>query len=320
MGESKGLSLLSTTFKSKFELAQKLNPTVITGVQIERHRKSKWLKLHQGDYVTNLLKDFDIQDCIAVDTPMDPGTAKALMLLPIEPSDPVARNKYQSLVGSLLWLYKTRPDLMFVTNLLARYCRTATAAHLKLAMRPLRYLKGTVNYGITFQAGLPTDGALFAEADADLAGDLITSRSTSGGYVKYGEHGTVACSSSLERKISTSTGQAETYSLASLIKEVVWIRHLLFDLRWPQTKPTPARTDNQGVKIQATKAVNHATAKHFRISQAYIRNKGDDGTVEVQKVSTTMNHSDFLTKALCTELFVRHRDAVMGPQHPPGMK
>ena len=97
------------------------------------------------------------------------------------------------------------------------------------------------------------------------------------------------------------------------------IRHLLFDLHWPQTKPTPTRTDNQGVKIQATKAVNHATAKHFRISQAYIRSKGDDGTVEVQKVSTTMNHSDFLTKALGTELFVRHRDAVMGPQHPPGM-
>jgi len=129
-------------------------------------------------------------------------------------------------------------------------------------------------------------------------------------------YGTVACNSSLERKISTSTGQAETYALASLVKEVVWIRHLLHEIRHPQTKPTRTRTDNQGVKIQATKAVNHATAKHYRISQAYIRSKGDDGTVEVEKVASALNHSDFLTKALCTELFVRHRDAVMGPQHP----
>jgi hypothetical protein len=319
VGDSKGLSLLSTTLNSKFELTQKLNPSVITGVQIERHRETKWLKLHQGDYVTNMLKDFDMQDCSSVDTPMDPGTARALMLLPTEPSDPISLSKFQSLVGCLLWLYKTRPDLMFVTNLLARFCRTATAAHLKLAMRPLRYLKGTVDYGIVFQAGFINDGTLSAEADADLAGDLRTSRSTSGGYVKMGEHGTVACNSSLERKISTSTGQAETYSLASVIKEVVWIRHLLHDIRHPQTKPTRTRTDNQGVKLQATKAVNHATAKHYRISQAYIRSKGDDGTVEVEKVATALNHSDFLTKALCTELFVRHRDAVMGPQRPPGV-
>ena len=314
VGDSKGLSLLSTTLKSKFEITEKLNPTIITGVQIERDRKTKWLKLHQADYTTNLLKNFDMLDCNAVDTPMDPGTARALMLLPTEPPDPSALHTYLRLVGSLLWLYKTRPDIMFVTNLLSRYCRTATAAHLKMAMRTLRYLKGTIYYGIVFQAGFTNDGILFAEADADLAGDLATSRSTSGGYVKLGEHGTISCYSSLERKISTSTGQAETYSLASMVKEVVWIRHLLYEIRQAQGKPTRTRTDNQGVKLQATKAVNHATAKHYRISQAYIRSKGDDGTVVVEKVSSEMNHSDFFTKALCTELFERHRDAVMGPQ------
>jgi hypothetical protein len=318
-GDSKGLSLLSTTLKSKFELTEKLNPTVITGVQIERCRETKWLKLHQGDYVSNMLVDHDMQDCIPVDTPMDPGTARALMLLPTEVVDQLVLKKYQSLVGSLLWLYKTRPDLMYVTNLLARFCRSATAAHLKLAMRVLRYLKGTIDYGIVFQAGFKNDGVLSAEADADLAGDLLTSRSTSGGYVKLGEHGTVACNSSLERKISTSTGQAETYSLASLVKEVVWIRHLLYELRLPQTKPTRTGTDNQGVEVQATKSVNHATAKHYRISQAYVRSKDLDGTIKVVKVSTALNHSDFLTKPLCRLLFERHRDAVMGPQCPPAL-
>jgi len=314
VGDSKGLSLLSSTLKSKFEITETLNPTLVTGVQIERDRKTKWMKLHQANYSTDLLKNFDMLDCNAVDTPMDPGTARALMLLPTEPPDPAALHKYLRLVGSLLWLSKTRPDLMFVTNLLSRYCRTATSAHLKMAMRTLRYLRGTINYGVVFQAGFPNDGVLFAEADADLAGDLATSRSTSGGYAKLGEYGTVSCYSSLERKISTSTGQAETYALASMVKEVVWIRHLLHDIRQAQGKPTRTRTDNQGVKLQATKAVNHATAKHYRISQAYIRSKGDDGTIVVEKVSSQMNHSDFFTKALCTELFERHRDAVMGPQ------
>jgi len=92
----------------------------------------------------------------------------------------------------------------------------------------------------------------------------------------------------------------------------------MYELRFPQTKPTRTGTDNQGVEIQATKSVNHATAKHYRMSQAYVRSKDLDETVKVIKVRTELNHSDFLAKPLCRLLFERHRDAVMGPQRPPG--
>ena len=91
-----------------------------------------------------------------------------------------------------------------------------------------------------------------------------------------GRLGTICCNSSLERKISTSTGQAETYALASLVKDVVWTRHLADDMRRPQTNATELDTDNQGVHIQSTKAINHATAKHFRVSQAFIRGKEEE--------------------------------------------
>jgi hypothetical protein len=318
VGDGLGLSTLVSTLEAKFELTTKLNPSLVTGVQIERNRKHKWLKLHQQAFIINLLTEWEMFDCTPVDTPMDPGTARALMLIEDVGVDLVVISKYQSLVGSLLWLYKTRPDLMYVTNLLARFCRIATPTHLKLATRVLRYLKGTSYYGIVFQAGFVNDGVLSAEADADLAGDLITSRSTMGSYAKYGEHGTVACNSSLDRKISTSTGQAETYALASLVKELVWIRHLCYELRFPQTGPTQTGTDNQGVHLQSTKSINHAAAKHYRISQAYIRSKGVDGTVKVVKVSTEKNHADFFTKPLCFKLFDSHRTAVMGPQLNPG--
>ena len=79
--------------------------------------------------------------------------------------------------------------------------------------------------------------------------------------------------------------------------------------------PTALDTDNQGVHIQSTKAINHATAKHFRVAQAFIRSKGEDGSIRVNKIGTNDNHSDFLTKALCSELFRKHRDVVMGPKH-----
>ena len=314
-GDQLGLEHMVQTLSSKFEIVAKLNPNIITGVQILRDRKMKFLKLHQGQYVREMLETYGMTNCESIDTPMDPATARALMLLPVDQADPTTISKFQSLVGCLIWLLKTRHDIAFTTNLLARFTLIASRQHLVFAMRVLRYLKGTIEYGIIFLAGFKEDGVITGQADADFAGDLSSSRSTSGGFLKVGQLGTICCRSSLEKKISTSTGQAETYALASLVKDVVWTRQLAHDMRRSMSGPTALDTDNQGVHIQSTKAINHATAKHFRVAQAFIRSKGEDGSIRVNKIGTNDNHSDFLTKALCSELFRKHRDVVMGPKH-----
>jgi hypothetical protein len=120
----------------------------------------------------------------------------------------------------------------------------------------------------------------------------------------------------LERKISTSTGQAETYAMVSLVKEVVWQHLLLSELGLPQLKPTTLFTDNHGVLKQSTKAINHCSAKHYRISQAYIRNQASEGVIEVKDIDTNDNETDALTKALHQAPFQRHMDKIMGPQIP----
>ena len=248
-----------------------VNPTVITGVQVERNREKRWLKLHQGAYTAKLLQDQGMQDCKPVSTPLDPATFRALMLLPVDVVDVEAQKEYATLIGGLIWVIRTRPDMAFTVNVGCRFLKCATKEHLTLMRgRPLRYLRGTINYGIVFCPG-SSKWELSGAGDADLAGDLLTSRSTSGGYCKLGEYGAVSVVCSLERKISTSTGQAETYALVSLVKEVIWVRHLLRELGFGQDSPTVLRTDNAGVFNQSTKAINHTMAKHYRISQAYIR-------------------------------------------------
>jgi hypothetical protein len=131
-----------------------------------------------------------------------------------------------------------------------------------------------------------------------------------------GEYGAVVCSSTLEKKVSTSTGQAETYAMQSLTTEVVWDRHLLRKLRHEQKVRTLLLTDNDGVLKQSTKAINHSTAKHYRIAQAYIRSKVDDDTIEVGPINTSLNPADLFTKALPATSFFRHRATIMGPQEP----
>ena len=101
-GDLDGLQLLTSTLESKFDITSKLNPFVITGVQILHDRAKKFLKLFQGQYIRDLLTSFNMSDCEQVDTPMDPATARALMLLPADKADPASICKLQTLVGALL--------------------------------------------------------------------------------------------------------------------------------------------------------------------------------------------------------------------------
>ena len=240
---------------------------------------------------------------------------KQLEDLPTSEVDQVHLQLYQALVGALLWLaMRTRPDIMFCVNFLCRFLKCATKTHYNLARgRPLRYLKATMRMGLVFQPG-QGDWKLTSSADADFAGDNIHSRSMAGHFSKLGEFGTISAHCFLERKVATSTGQAETHALLSLIKEVVWLRHLLYDLGHPQLAPTATHTDNRGVLLQSTKCINHTRSKHFRVAQAYIRSKAKDLTILVTDVVSKFNPSDLFTKPLHWPLFQRHRHEVMGPQ------
>ena len=248
------------------------------------------------------------------DTPMDPGTVKGLRTLPDDAHTPATITAFQQLVGLLMWLLKTRPDLCFTVCLLARYLKCASAEHLKLAMgRPLRYLAGTFGMGVVFQPG-SGDWKLHGASDGDLAGDLSSGRSTLGWDVRMGACGNISSSCFLEKKVCTSTGQAETYAFMSLCKELVWLRHLLQELGYTQKDASVGLCDNDGVINQSTKTINHTTAKHYRIAQAFIRQLCRDDVITAVAVDTHNNSADLFTKALAFQAFARHRLSIMGPQ------
>jgi hypothetical protein len=155
---------------------------------------------------------------------------------------------------------------------------------------------------------------LSGKADADLAGDITTARSTLGHCLQLGEYGSIITHCKLDWRICTATGQSETYAMQSLVKDVMWTRGILAELGLPMTAPTVLKTDNDGVLKQSTKTINHTCAKHYRIAQAYIREKVLNGTIKVEGDDTKTNQSDMFTKALGATLFCPHATTVMGPQ------
>jgi hypothetical protein len=317
IGTPAGIARVRDTLLQEFEIVEKSEPTVIMGIQLRRDRANRTLTLHQADFTQEILLDHGMQDCHPSKSPITLGMTVQLEAIPPGPDSP-SRTRYQALVGALLWLStKTRPDIMYCVNFLCRFLKCATSAHYDLARgRPLRYLRATRHLGITLCPG-PDPWVLSSTSDADFAGDNATSRSMTGHFSKLGECGTISSHCFLERKVATSTGQAETHALVALVKEVVWLRHLLHDLGHPQLSPTITATDNRGVLTQSTKCINHTRSKHFRVAQAYIRSKDNDGTVKVTDVPSKLNPSDFFTKPLHWRLFQQHRLAILGPQLPP---
>ena len=323
VGTDAGLAKVTKSMEKVFEIKTKRDPTLVIGVQIERSRPHRWLKIHQEGFVLKLLDDEGMLDCNPASTPLDKGLAKYYHGREPDPEvnsrkNLAARKKFQELHGKLMWLaVKCRKDLLFLTNFSSRRLRTAGEFEYGwLRSRPLRYLNGTRDYGLVFWAGddLNINGA----SDADFAGEYKSSRSTAGGFIKLGQYGTVMASSKLMRGVKTSTGHAETEAAAAWCKEEHSLRVKLREYDLAEQGRARCKIDNAGVVKQAINTTNHAQAKHYRVAQAYIREKCDSNEVLLEQTPTEDNPADFFTKALDKAAFEKHRATIMGPQRNPG--
>jgi hypothetical protein len=231
----------------------------------------------------------------------------------------------------LLWAaIKCRPDILFAVTFLGRFTSNAGRIQVGWAKGVLRYLAGTRSWGLGYQANYSGDKLMIqACCDADFAGCIRTSRSTTGIFASYGPEydphdpsqvqvGLLVARSFLERKVASSTGHSETHAAHDAAEELVWLRHLAAELGNCVDYASPLFSDNAGVVKQSTKQINHGSAKHYRVAQAAIRQHGDDKTIKVLNVASLDNTADILTKALPRVLFFKHRARLMGPQRPIG--
>lgn len=135
--------------------------------------------------------------------------------------------RYRSLIGSLLYLTASRPDLMYAASLLSRFMKNPSQAHFSAAKRVLRYLKGSLDYGILYEK--KGSSVLEGYVDSDWAGSIEDSKSTSGYVFSLGS-GVFSWNTKKQEVVAQSPAEAEYISAAAASNQAIWPRKLLIDL------------------------------------------------------------------------------------------
>ncbi|GJZ64270.1 copia protein [Tanacetum coccineum] len=238
---------------------------------------------------------FDLHKSDPVDTPMVERTKLDEDLSGI----PVDQTKYRSMIGSLMYLTASRPDLVFAVCMCARYQSRPTKKHLEAVKRVFRYLQGTINMGLWYPKD--TAMALTAYADADHAGCQDTRRSTSGSAQFLGDK-LVSWSSKKQTSTSISSTEAEYIAMSGCCAQILWMRSQLSDYGFAYNR-IPLYCDNKSAIALCCNNVQHSRSKHIDIRHHFIREQVEKGVVELYFVRTEYQLADIFTKALPRERF-----------------
>ncbi|GJR92105.1 retrovirus-related pol polyprotein from transposon TNT 1-94 [Tanacetum coccineum] len=186
----------------------------------------------------------------------------------------------------------SRPDIVFVVCMCARYQAKPTEKHLHAVKRIFRYLQGTINMGLWYQKDSCI--ALTAFADADHAGCQDTRKSTSGSMQMLGDR-LVSWSSKKQKSTAISSTKAEYIALSGCCAQTLWMRSQLTDYGLVFNK-IPLNRDNKSAIYLCCNNVQHSRSKHIDIRHHFIKEQVENGVVELYFVKTQYQLEDIFTK------------------------
>ncbi|XP_021836873.2 uncharacterized mitochondrial protein AtMg00810-like [Spinacia oleracea] len=262
------------------------------GIEVDRNNQG--IFLCQKKYVMDLLAEYGLNGCKPLKLPMD----SHLKLTPDGGDVLTNAEPYQKLVGKLIYLTITRPDIAFTVHVLSKFMHKPTNVHMQAAIRVLRYLSGSQSQGILLAS--KSYARLQAYCDSDWACCPSTRRSTSGYCILLGDS-PISWKSKRQAVVSRSSAEAEYRSMALTVCEVIWLKQLLKDLSLTHLGTTLIHCDNQAALAMAANPVHHERTKHVDIDCHFIRDKATEGVIKPTYISTTEQLTDVFTKLLPTK-------------------
>lgn len=263
---------------------------------IEVAYSEKGIFISQQKYVSDLLTDTGKSGCKPAPTPMDPNQK----LRESKEELTVDKGMYQRLVGKLIYLAHTRPDIAYSVSVISQFMHDPRESHLQAAYRVLHYLKGNPGRGILFKK----NDALSIEVytDADYAGSLVDRRSTTGYCTLLGGN-LVTWKSKKQNVVARSSAESEFRAMAHGLCELLWLKIILNDLKVKWEEPMKLYCDNKSAINIAHNPVQHERTKHIEIDRHFIKEKLEEGLVCMTYVPSGRQLADVLTKGLSSSHF-----------------
>jgi hypothetical protein len=257
----------------------------------------------QQGYIEAALKEFGLEQCKPVATPMEPGRK----LQPAAENEPRCdQGIYQQLTGKLMWaMIVTRPDICFVVGRLSQFNMDPTEQHWIAAKRVLRYLSSTRKFTIHY---VKNGNGLRGYSDSDYAEDH-TRKSTSGCLFTLAG-GAIAWTSKKQSLVAGSTTEAEYIAYSEAAKEAAWLRQLCLDTQQSDClendKSVWLGGDNQACLTIAKDPEHHGRTKAIDVRYHHVRDLIARGIITSEYVPTNSMLADGLTKALPQERSTKH--------------
>ncbi|XP_031270507.1 uncharacterized protein LOC116128878 [Pistacia vera] len=267
-------------------------------------RSVKEISLYQRKYALELISESGLSGSKPSSVLMESNlklTSTAYDALFPTTNDPLLSDPcvYQRLVGKLLYLCMTQPDLSYSVNLLNQFMHHPKKSHMGAALKIVKYIKSAPGLGLFF----PTENNLNLSTfcDSDWGSCLMTKKSITGYCIFLGKS-LISWKSNRQATMSKSFSEAEYQVMASIVCEVMWLVQLLIELGFPKLIPVPLHCDNQVANHIASNPMFHERTKHVDIDCHIVREQLKLGLIQTAYVPSLEQPADLLTKALGSTL------------------
>lgn len=258
---------------------------------IEVARSSTGMYLCQRKYSLDLITETGLLGAHPVAFPLEANNRLALS------ESPCLQNpeQYCRLIGRLIYLAVTRPDLAYCVHFLAQFMKEPREDHWTAAIRVVRYLKGNPGQGIFLRADGPFH--LTGWCDSDYATCPLTRKSITGYFIQLGGS-PISWKTKKQKTVSRSSAKAEYRALAFLTQELIWLKRILVGLGVPHVESMTVCCDSKAAIHIATNPVFHERTKHVEIDCHFVRDEVLSKNIKLVHVDTRSQLADIFTKPL----------------------
>lgn len=284
------VKMFKKDMSTKFEMSDLGLLTYYLGIEVNQHEEGVSLK--QEAYAKALLDKTRMKACNSTRAPME----NKLKLRKKEAGELVDPTEYRSIVGALRYLTHTRPDISFAVGIVSRFMEKPMLEHLQAVKCILRYVKGTVNFGLEYTKG-KEKVTLTGYSDSDMGND-VNERKSTGGMVFYINNNLITWASQKQRCVALSSCEAEFMAATLAACQGIWLRRLTSEITGQKVPPVKLLVDNKSALELMKNPVFHGRSKHIDIRFHFIRECVENGDIIVTHVDSKEQKADILTKPL----------------------